>query len=102
MFDVLATGAFLKKLEEAFKNGKTGKTFKSTVGVIGMRVDARTKAAEQLERFVDTLNLPAVAYLRDTQNYVHLSAHGLTLFDVPSARVDKDLASWQGLLKWVG
>jgi chromosome partitioning protein len=102
MFDVLATGAFLKDLEAIYSNNKTGKTFKNCVSIVGMRVDARTKAAEQLERFVAGLELPVAAYLRDTQNYVHLAAHGLTLFDVPKSRVDKDIASWQALMKWVG
>ncbi len=101
MFDVLATGAFLKDLEAIFKSSKTSKVFRSTVGIVGMRVDARTKAAEQLERFVGGLELPVAAYLRDTQNYVHLAAHGLTLFDVPASRVDKDVSSWQPLIKWV-
>jgi chromosome partitioning protein len=101
MFDVLATGAFLKDLEAIFKSSKTSKVFRNTVGIVGMRVDARTKAAEQLERFVGGLDLPVAAYLRDTQNYVHLAAHGLTLFDVPASRVDKDVTSWQPLIKWV-
>jgi chromosome partitioning protein len=101
MFDVLATGAFLKDLEAIFKSSKTSKVFRNTVGIVGMRVDARTKAAEQLERFVGGLDLPVAAYLRDTQNYVHLAAHGLTLFDVPASRVDKDVSSWQPLIKWV-
>jgi chromosome partitioning protein len=101
MFDVLATGAFLKDLEAIFQASKTGKTLKSTVAIVGMRVDARTKAAEQLERFVGGLDLPVAAYLRDTQNYVHLAAHGLTLFDVPKSRVQKDIDSWQSLIKWI-
>ncbi len=102
MFDVMATGTFLKSLEEMFASSRTGKVFNKTVAIVGMRVDARTKAAEQLERFVSGQKLPVAAYLRDTQNYVHLAAHGLTLFDVPQSRVDKDIATWQSLMKWVG
>ena len=98
LFDVLATQRFLKELSEQFGNPKK---FRDTVGIVGMRVDARTKAAEQLHRFVDGLGVPVAAYLRDTQNYVHLAAHGLTLFDVPAQRVEKDRQTWRSLTAWL-
>ena len=98
MFDVLATQRFLQELSEQFGNPKK---FRDTVGIVGMRVDARTKAAEQLHRFVDGLGVPVAAYLRDTQNYVHLAAHGLTLFDVPAQRVEKDRQTWRSLTAWL-
>ena len=97
LFDILATRDFLAQLAE--ERGGKGRP---TVGVVGMRVDARTRAAEQLHRFVDGLNLPVLGYLRDTQNYVQLAAHGLTLWDVAPGRVEKDLPQWQELLAWVG
>lgn len=98
MFDVMATQRFLDELKAEFRSEND---FRSKVGIVGMRVDTRTKAAEQLARFVGGLELPVAGYLRDTQNYVHLAAHGLTLFDVPSSRVDKDRATWEPLLAWV-
>jgi len=64
-------------------------------------VDARTRAAEQLHRFVDGLGLPVLGYLRDTQNYVQLAAHGLSLWDVAPGRVEKDLAQWQEIIDWI-
>jgi chromosome partitioning protein len=66
-----------------------------------MRVDARTIAAEQLREFVDGLGLPVLGYLRDTQNYVHLAARGLTLFDVARGRVEKDLDQWEAICRWL-
>jgi chromosome partitioning protein len=39
--------------------------------------------------------------LRDTQNYVHLAAHGLTLWDVAPGRVERDLAQWTPLTAWL-
>jgi len=98
LFDVLATQRFLEELSAQFGNPKR---FRDTVAIVGMRVDTRTKAAEQLHRFVDGLGLPVAAHLRDTQNYVHLAAHGLTLFDVPATRVEKDRETWKPLTEWV-
>jgi len=96
MFDIGATKRFL---DELFSNGASPDRAK--VGVLGVRLDPRTRAADQLGSFVRTLGLPILGYLRDTQNYVHLAAHGLTLWDVAPGRVEKDLAQWLPILKWV-
>ena len=96
LFDIYATQAFLTALAERGVTKDGGRC-----GVLGMRVDERTRAAEQLHRFVDGLGLPVLGYLRDTQNYVQLAAHGLTLWDVAPSRVEKDVAQWQSLLAWV-
>lgn len=95
IFDIYATREFLDELA-ANKHGS-----KAQVGVVGMRVDARTVAADRLREFVDGLGLPVLGYLRDTQNYVHLAAQGLSLFDVAPSRVAKDLEQWQPICDWL-
>jgi chromosome partitioning protein len=97
MFDILATREFLVQLaaEKSVRRGDID------VGIVGMRVDSRTRSAEQLHRFVESLNLPMLGYLRDTQNYVQLAAHGLTMWDVAPSRVQRDLEQWQPLLDWI-
>ncbi|MDB5764072.1 MAG: Cobyrinic acid a,c-diamide synthase [Herminiimonas sp.] len=94
MFDILATQSFLQKL--------IGRRGKSGLGVIGMRVNVRTRAADQLAHYVSNLELPVLGYLRDTQNYVQLAALGATLWDVAPSRVEKDIAQWEQLIDWVG
>ncbi len=42
-----------------------------------------------------------LGFLRDTQNYVHLAARGLTLWDVAPSRVERDLPQWEQILEWV-
>ena len=95
VFDIFATRSFLDDLAE--RRHAEG----VQVGIVGMRVDARTKAAEQLHHFVDTLGFPVLGYLRDTQNYIHLAARGLTLFDVAPSRVARDLEQWEGICRWL-
>ena len=95
VFDIFATRAFLDQLAAH----KYADRFK--VGLIGMRVDARTIASDKLHEFVDHLGVPVLSYLRDTQNYIHLAARGLTLFDVAPSRVEKDLAQWQSICHWL-
>ncbi|HYF58828.1 MAG TPA: ParA family protein [Burkholderiaceae bacterium] len=94
MFDILATERFLRDLRGSMR----GRRYEDSVAVVGMRVDARTRSAEQLSRFVTGLGLPVAGYLRDTQNYVQLAAHGLSVFDVPASRVAQDRATWEPLL----
>jgi chromosome partitioning protein len=95
IFDIYATRAFLDELAESRRADRL------QVGIIGMRVDARTIAAEKLHEFVNGLGLPVLGFLRDTQNYIHLAARGLTLFDVAPSRVERDLEQWQGICDWL-
>ena len=71
------------------------------MALVGMRTRDHTHALEHLHEFVATLSLPLVADLRDTQNYVHLAARGLTLWDVAPGRVERDLEQWQPLIEWL-
>jgi chromosome partitioning protein len=66
-----------------------------------MRVKEHTIANDQLHHFLATLRLPVLSYLRDTQNYVHLSARGLTLWDVSPGRVERDLEQWKPIVAWL-
>ncbi len=95
VFDIFATRAFLDQLA-AHKHADRIK-----VGLIGMRVDARTIASDKLHEFVDQLGVPVLGYLRDTQNYIHLAARGLTLFDVAPSKVEKDLVQWESIGQWL-
>ena len=95
VFDIFATRTFLDEL------ASNKHADKLKIGLVGMRVDARTIASSHLHEFVDTLGLPVLGYVRDTQNYVHLAARGLTLFDVAPGRVEKDLAQWQLICEWL-
>ena len=96
-FDILATRHFLEALLEE-KAVRKGQIF---VAVVGMRVDMRTRAAGELERFLASYELPILTYLRDTQTYVQLAANGMTLFDLSLSRAEKDLAQWQPIIDWV-
>ena len=95
VFDIFATRAFLDLLMSS-KHAE-----KLQIGLVGMRVDARTLASDHLHEFVDTLGLPVLGNVRDTQNYVHLAARGLTLFDVAPGRVEKDLVQWAPVCAWL-
>jgi chromosome partitioning protein len=95
IFDIHATHAFISELL-AHRRGD-----KVSVGVVGMRIREGTISADQLRSFLGTLETPVVTFLRDTQNYVHLAARGLTLWDVAASRVERDMEQWQPLITWI-
>lgn len=95
LFDIQATHAFVLALRQHRRADTV------QLGLVGMRVREHTKAVEQLHHYLATVPVPVVAWLRDTQNYVQLAAHGLTLWDVAPSRVERDLRQWQPLQQWV-
>jgi chromosome partitioning protein len=95
LFDINATHVFVHALREHRRAPQI------VLGLVGMRVRDHTIAVEQLHRYTETLPVPVVAWLRDTQNYVQLAARGLTLWDVAPSRVERDLEQWQPLVRWV-
>ena len=87
IFDILATRHFLDQLFEE-KEIRKHEASGDMVAIVAMRVDARTRAAGELERFLDGVGLPVVAHLRDTQNYVQAAAHGMSIFELPASRAE--------------
>jgi len=97
LFDMAATRNFLAALHAEHLLRK-GKTF---LGIVGMRVDERTRAAATLEAFLKQFDLPVLTYLRDTQVYANAAFQGKTIFDLPHYLNQKDVDDWAPLLKWL-
>jgi chromosome partitioning protein len=95
LFDMHATQDFLLQLVSLTQGLPTD------VRVIGNRVDARTISAANLRKFVESLDVQVLSYLRDTQYYLHMAAHGLSLFDITPSKVQKDLEQWQPICQWL-
>ena len=95
VFDMAATEDFLNSIRAELR-GRRG-----VVGIVAMRVDPRTKAAAMLEEFLRHFDIPILAYLRNTQNYVNAAAGGLTVFDPPRSKHRRDEEQWQPLLQWL-
>ena len=95
LFDIQATHTFVSALREQRRGAEID------VALVGMRVREHTRSNEQLHQYLATLPVPVLAWLRDTQNYVQLAAHGLTLWDVAPSRVERDLEQWAALAQWV-
>ena len=97
VFDMAATRDFLDRLMKE----KIVRKHKDFIGIIGMRIDPRTRAAATLEQFLKQYDLPILAYLRDTMVYVNAAFNGKSIFDLPRYQAERDLAQWQPLIEWV-
>ena len=96
-FDINATQDFIEVLKEE-KAVRKERTF---VAMVGMRVDARTKSAAQLEQYLAKSGFPVMGFLRSAQVYVHAAEEGLSLFDMAPSKVTKDIQQWSNLLQWI-
>jgi chromosome partitioning protein len=92
LFDIQASHAFVRELREHKRGVK--------IAVVGNRVREGTISADQLRQFLDTLGVPVLTMLRDTQLYVQLAARGATLWDVAPSRAERDLEQWAPILEW--
>lgn len=95
IFDIRATHDFVQQLLSHKRADKV------SMAVVGMRTREGTIATDQLRHFLGTTALPLIGFIRDTQNYVHLAAQGLSLWDVAPSRVERDLLQWQPITQWL-
>jgi len=95
IFDIHATHAFISDLVGHRRSDRV------QTAVVGMRTREGTISTDQLRQFLDGVSVPLLGFLRDTQNYVHLAAHGLTLWDVASTRFQGDREQWEPIITWV-
>ena len=97
LFDIQASYDFLRELSEE----KVARKGRVEIGVVGMRMAPRTRAAATLEQFLEQLDLPVLAYLREAQVYVNAAFEGKSIFDVPHHLAEQDLELWSDLIKWI-
>ena len=72
------------------------------VGALGMRIDSRTSGQQLLQTWAEAQGVALVGVLREAQIYVRCVERGLTIFDLPAARMQTDLEQWQPILQWLG
>jgi len=95
IFDIHATSDFIRQIVEHRRSERVA------MAIVGMRTREGTIATDQLRQFLESVKLPLLVFLRDTQNYVHLAAHGLTLWDVASSRFERDREQWEAITQCV-
>ncbi len=71
------------------------------LAVIANRTRRNTKSLEKLMRFLDTLGIPIIAVLRDSQNFVHAAEAGIGICEMPAHKVREDIEQLETITKWL-
>jgi len=95
--DIFATADFIRDLLLDVKV----KLNETSVGIVANRVKKNTIAFQSLERFLSSLNIPVVAKLRDTQNYLHATEEGLGVHELKGKNTYVDKMHWKEIAAWL-
>jgi chromosome partitioning protein len=71
------------------------------LGVVANRVRENTLSYKRLMRFLESLHIPLVAVLRDSQNYVRAVEQGLGIHELPHSQALKEVESWAPFIGWL-
>ena len=71
------------------------------LAVIANRTRKNTKSLAKLMRFLDSLGIPIIAVLRDSQNFVHAAEQGLGVCEMPPSRVLQDREQIDRIVTWL-
>lgn len=71
------------------------------LAVVANRTRKNTKAYEKLMRFLDSLGIPIIAVLRDSQNFVHAAEDGIGICEMQPYRVKKDIEQLEKIIEWL-
>lgn len=71
------------------------------LAVVANRTRKNTKSLSRLMRFVDSLGIPIIAVLRDSQNFVHAADEGCGVIDLPPSRVRPDVEQLENVMRWL-
>lgn len=71
------------------------------LGVIANRTRKNTRSLVQLMRFLTSLQIPLIATLRDSQNFVFAAEHGIGIYEMPMHRVREDIEQFAPIVDWL-
>jgi chromosome partitioning protein len=71
------------------------------LAVIANRTRKNTKSFGKLMRFLDSLGIPIIAVLRDSQNFVHAADKGIGIIEMQPSRVRQDVAQFEKIMSWL-
>ena len=95
--DIHSTADFIRDL---LLIGKA-RIHNTRLAIVTNRTRIRTRAVEKLERFLNKLDIPVIARIRDTQHYVSAAEQGLGIHELHERDAQKDRETWAELLDWL-
>lgn len=71
------------------------------LAVVANRTRKNTKSFRRLMRFLDSLGIPIIAVLRDSQNYVQAAEKGIGMHEMQPSRVRHDIEQIDKIVSWL-
>lgn len=68
---------------------------------IGNRTRPRSQARQGLENFLQSTQIPVLAYLRESQYYTAAGERGLGVSELPALQARADRAHWDSIQQWL-
>jgi len=93
-FDVHVTTSFIAQLLLLTD-------FDRPVAVIANRTRKNTRSLAMLMRVLNSIETPTIAELRNSQNYVHATALGLGIYEMPRHKVNQDIEQFDLIIDWL-
>jgi len=96
-FDIFATADFIRDLLLDVKVCLN----ETSIGIVANRVKKNTIAFQSLDRFLSSLNIPVVAHLRDSQNYLRATEEGMGVHELKGKNTYLDRMHWKSIVEWI-
>jgi len=96
--DIHATSDFIKDL---FLIGKI-RSQKTELAVVANRVRSQGSAYKPLQRFLESLNIPFVTTITDTDNFVEAMGAGMGIVEMDFEKTIAERMELQPLIEWLG
>lgn len=71
------------------------------LAVIANRTRQNTKSFDKLMRFLDSLDIPIIGVLRDSQSFVHAVENGIGVCEMPRRRVQREVEELEKIVSWL-
>lgn len=71
------------------------------LGIVANRTRHNTKSLQQLMRFLTSLQIPIIATLRDSQNYVAAAGRGIGICELPHYKAKEDFRDLAAIIGWL-
>jgi chromosome partitioning protein len=95
--DIHAAAGFIKDLLLVAKIDRRERK----LAVVANRTRKNTKSFSKLMRFLDSLGIPIIAVLRDSQNFVHAAEQGIGVSEMPPSRVREEVEQLDTIVRWL-
>jgi chromosome partitioning protein len=71
------------------------------LAVVANRTRKNTRSFEKLMRFLDSLGIPIIAVLSDSQSYVQAAEEGVGVCEMPPRRTRRETEELEGIMAWL-